>query len=183
MYKVFLSLILTFSTSYSHAFHTTVSSLELQTDDGQELNFLISANNLIPGSMSFMSVSLQTDLSEGDQTQIFIEGVDYGSYGLDSLGTYNIKKVNETAYTMNTDFFLNPQSTINFLSDGILDVDVRLPENSLVDQGRSLSGIAPYVNVDYTYNSFINSRVVPIPASLFLFLSSLLSLMAVRKKI
>ena len=182
MCKVLLSLIIIFSTSNLYAFHTTVSSYEFQTEDGQEFNFLINADNSIQGSMSFMTVSLQADLSVEDAAQIFIEGIDYGSYGIDSLGAYNIKKVNNSAYTMNTDFFLNPISTNNFLSDGILDVGVKLPENSLVDEGWSLSGIAPFVNVDYTYNSFVDSRVVPIPASLYLFLTSLLSLMVVRNK-
>ena len=182
MCKVLLFLIIIFNTSNLYAFHTTVSSNEFQTEDGQEFNFLINADNSIQGSMSFMTVSLQADLSIGDAAQFFIEGIDYGSYGTDSLGAYNIKKVNNSAYTLNTDFFLGPISTNNFLSDGILDIGVKLPQNSLVDEGWSLSGIAPFVNVDYTYNSFVDSRVVPIPASLYLFLTSLLSLMVVRNK-
>ncbi len=180
MKKIFFILILCSSNLY--AFHTTVGYDQLQTQDGQEFYFSIGADNAIIGSMSFMTVSLQADLSIGDQTQIFIEGIDYGSYGADSFGVYNVTKVNDTAYTMNTDFFINPISTMNYLSDGFLDVDVKLPANSLTDQGWSLSEIAPYVNVDYTYNSFLNSRVVPLPASLYLFLTSLLSLMVVRNK-
>jgi hypothetical protein len=172
------------ASAVSHAFHSTVSSTTMQSVDGQDFSFTLPTPNAQAGSLSFMTIAMQADLastSTADAVSVFIEGIDYGSYSRESANVYSVAAVNDNAYTMNFDVLLMPNTTTQFLADGVLNVDVSLGDAAYVSQGWSSWGRAPFTSVDFTYNR-MNTAVVPIPAGLVLYASALLGFVIIRRR-
>ncbi len=180
--KVVVSYLL-FMSAATYAFHSSVSSTVLQSVDGQDFNFALSAPNAQMGSLSFMTIAMQSDWSSTsttDAVSVFIEGVDYGAYSRDSANVYSVTAVNDNAYTMSVDILLMPATTANFLADGVLNVNVSLSDAAYVSEGWSTWGRAPFARVDYTYNK-INATVVPLPPTVVLLGSALIGFTVVRR--
>ena len=81
---------------------------------------------------------------------------------------------------MNIDVLLMPTATANFLADSVLNINVNLGDAIDVSEGWSTWGRAPFISVDFTYNR-LNATVVPLPASLILYISALLGFLIVRR--
>jgi hypothetical protein len=168
----------------SQAFHSSVSSTAEQSVDGQDFSFALLTPDAQAGSLSFMTIAMQANLastSTADAVSVFIEGMDYGRYSREGANVYSVAAVNDNAYTMNFDVLLMPNTTTQFLADGVLNVDVSLGDAAFVSQGWSSWGRAPFTSVDFTYNR-MNTAVVPIPAGLVLYASALLGFVIWRRK-
>ena len=166
----------------AHAAHTTVSITENQTVDFQDFALNIDANNYQAGSSSLMTVTFQgsIDSSELENTSsIIIDGNDYGTFNNTSSEVYNVVEWTDNSYLMSVDFFINSQSTTNYLSDGRVNVDINFNDSTYVDYNGTSWANSPYAAVDFTYNQ---SAVVPVPAAAWLFGSAILALAVIRRK-
>ena len=136
-----LNIILTFTfllllINAAHAAHTTVSITENQTVDFQDFALNIDANNYQAGSSSLMTVTFQSsiDSSELENTSsIIIDGNDYGTFNNTSSEVYNVVEWTDNSYLLSVDFFINSQSTTNYLSDGRVNVDINFNDSTYVD--------------------------------------------------
>ncbi len=182
-----LKIILTFTfllllINAAHAAHTTVSITENQTVDFQDFALNIDANNHQAGSSSLMTVTFQgsIDSSELENTSsIIIDGNDYGTFNNTSSEVYNVVEWTDNSYLMSVDFFINSQSTTNYLSDGRVNVDIDFNDSTYENHNGTSWANSPYAAVDFTYNQ---SAVVPVPAAAWLFGSAILALAVIRRK-
>ena len=173
------SLLLFVNTTY--AAHTTVSASQTQTVAFQDFALSLNASNHQSGSASFMTVTFQGELNTSDTentTNIIVDGTNYGAFNNTSAEVYNVIAWSNDSYLMSVDFFINSQSTANYLSDGKVNVDVNFNDASYNSSNASWAN-SPYAAVNFTYNQ---SAVVPIPATAWLFGSAILALAVIRRK-
>ena len=164
-----------------HAAHTTVSVSETQTVDFQDFALSLNTSNHQAGSASLMTVTFQGELNTStaeNTTSIIVDGTDYGAFNNTSAEVYNVVAWANDSYLMSVDFFINSQSTANYLSDGRVNVDVNFNDASYNNNDASWAN-SPYAAVDFTYNQ---SAVVPAPAAAWLFGSAILALAVIRRK-
>lgn len=176
------SLLLSINTAY--AAHITVSASENQTVDFQDFALSLNASNHQSGSSSLMTVTFQGELNTDpteNTTSIIIDGNDYGAFNNNSAEVYNVIAWANDSYLMSVDFFINSQSTENYLSDGRINIDVNFNDaNYAAGENNDTSWAnSPYAAVDFTYNQ---SAVVPVPATAWLFGSAILALAVIRRK-
>ena len=176
------SLLLAINTA--NAAHITVSASENQSIDFQDFTFGLDANHHQSGSASFMTVTFQSDLTANateNTTSIIVDGDDYGSFNNTSAQVYNVVAWANDSYLMSVDFFINSQSTANYLSDGRVNVGVNFNDASYTggDSNESSWANSPYAAVDFTYNQ---SAVVPVPTTAWLFGSAILALAVIRRR-
>ena len=182
-----LKIILTFTfllllINAAHAAHTTVSIIENQTDDFQDFALNIDTNNYQAGSASFLTITFQGSINSSaleNTSNIIIDGNDYGTFNNTSSEVYNVVAWTDNSYLMSVDFFINSQSTANYLSDGKVNVEVNFNDQSYVEYNDTSWANSPYANVNFTYNQ---SSVVPVPAAAWLFGSAILALTIIRRK-
>ena len=183
MLKIFLTFtFLLLLINAAHAAHTTVSIIENQTDDFQDFTLNIDTNNHQAGSSSLMTITFQgsIDASELENTSsITIDGDDYGTFNNTSAEVYNVVAWTDNSYLMSVDFFINSQSTTNYLSDGRVNVDINFNDSSYAGDNGAPWANSSYAAVNFTYNQ---SSAVPVPAAAWLFGSALLALAVVRRK-
>ena len=166
----------------AHAAHTTVSIIENQTDDFQDFALNIDANNYQVGSASFLTITFQGSINSSaleNTSNITIDGNDYGTFNNTSAEIYNVVEWTDNSYLMSVDFFINSQSTANYLSDGRVNVDINFNDSSYTNYNGASWADSPYTAVNFTYNQ---SSAVPVPAAAWLFGSALLALAVVRRK-
>ena len=166
----------------AHAAHTTVSIIENQTDDFQDFALNIDANNHQAGSASFLTITFQGSINSSaleNTSNIIIDGNDYGTFNNTSSEVYNVVAWTDNSYLMSVDFFINSQSTANYLSDGKVNVEVNFNDQSYVEYNDTSWANSPYANVNFTYNQ---SSVVPVPAAAWLFGSAILALAVIRRR-
>ena len=165
----------------AHAAHTTVSIIENQTVDFQDFALNIDANNHQLGSASFLTITFQGSINSSaleNTSNIIIDGNDYGTFNNTSSEVYNVVAWTDNSYLMSVDFFINSQSTANYLSDGRVNVDIDFNEFSYTDNNGASWANSPYATANFTYNQ---SSVVPIPAAAWLFGSAILALAVIRR--
>ena len=166
----------------AHAAHTTVSIIENQTNDFQDFALNIDANDHQAGSASLMTITFQSSINSSElenTSNIIIDGNDYGTFNNTSSEVYNVVAWTDNSYLMSVDFFINSQSTANYLSDGEVNVEVNFNDQSYVEYNGTSWANSPYANVNFTYNQ---SSVVPVPAAAWLFGSAILALTIIRRK-
>lgn len=166
----------------AHAAHTTVSIIENQTDDFQDFALNIDANDHQAGSASLMTITFQSSINSSgleNTSNITIDGNDYGTFNNSSAEVYNVVAWTDSSYLMSVDFFINSQSTANYLSDGRVNVDINFNDSSYTNYNGASWADSPYAAANFTYNQ---SSVVPVPAAAWLFGSAILALAVIRRK-
>ncbi len=173
----------------------SVSESQNQTVDGQNFNFNLGTSDHDTGSLSILSVTVQGDFNSSsveNLAQIQIEGVNYGSYNINSAEAYN--KIDYTsgvnnfnAWEFSVDFLLDSMTTALFLADNSLDVLVDFSNEVDVICGWSGTnncqpnvGTSPFAAVNYTYNQVVTA--VPEPSALLLLSLGLASFCFSRRK-
>ena len=183
MLKIFLTFtFLLLLINATHAAHTTVSIIENQTVDFQDFALNIDANNYQAGSASFLTITFQGSINSSaleNTSNIIIDGNDYGTFNNTSTEVYNVVAWTDNSYLMSVDFFINSQSTANYLSDGRVNVDINFNDSSYANDNGVSWASSPYAAANFTYNQ---STVVPVPAAAWLFGSAVLALAVIRRE-
>ena len=166
----------------AHAAHTTVLITESQTVDFQDFALNIDANNHQAGSASFLTITFQGSMNSSaleNTSNIIIDGNDYGTFNNTSEEVYNVVAWTDNSYLMSVDFFIDSQSTANYLSDGRVNIDINFNDSSYANYNGASWANSPYATANFTYNQ---SSVVPVPAAGWLFGSAILALAVIRRK-
>jgi len=166
----------------AHAAHTTVSIIENQTNDFQDFALNIDANDHQAGSASLMTITFQSSINSSgleNTSNITIDGNDYGTFNNSSAEVYNVVAWTDSSYLMSVDFFINSQSTANYLSDGRVNVDINFNDSSYTNYNGASWADSPYAAAEFTYNQ---SSAVPVPTAAWLFGSAILALAVIRRK-
>ncbi|MGZ3254571.1 MAG: PEP-CTERM sorting domain-containing protein [Burkholderiaceae bacterium] len=158
---------------------TLVSGTQNQTVNGQNFVFALGTPGYAANTASKLTVSVQGDfdssvITNPENFTVFIEGINFGTFGYASPQAYNIIDYrtgtsNLNALAFSVDFLLDGASTNGFLANGNIDVVVDFSNDVTTDCGWSNtsncvtnSGTAPFAKVSFDYQTNAVSEPLPI---------------------
>lgn len=176
----------------THAVVITTEEQQLMDEDvdGQDFTFSLEIDNWIEGTSSTLIISLQGDFnSSGEEiSSLMLEGVDFGSFDIDSAEATNVvaNSGDFNTYRFDLVFEFDADTTAEYLSDEILEILVDLSSEVTeqfswwTTENGVREGQAPYVTVSFTYEGTTSD--IPEPSAIALLGLGLLGL-GLRKKL